>query len=211
MLQGDAHRADQPPAHGRVSHSERLKYEADKGLPRILGVVGRHGGVVRGSGVGVRARLRRGRLCRRCQAGVSRKRSGSWAVLRGGRAGMGLGGGSVGRPRWPRIVRISSPASIVAITDMRPPQRAQAQTSRSNTRRIKLAHVQSRSLSVRLGCSPSPGHPVSAQRFVRARDVGPGGGNGRPAAGPPVGTGSVSTPDSARLWALPRVCVATAS
>src|SRR6267143_5992278 len=45
-----------------------------------------------------------------------------------------------------------------------------------------------------------------AARFVRARDVGPGGGNGRPAAEPPVGTGSVATPASAGLWALPRVC-----
>src|SRR5213079_3421058 len=35
----------------------RLVFGANKGLPRILGVVGRHGGVVRGSGVGVRARL----------------------------------------------------------------------------------------------------------------------------------------------------------
>jgi len=85
------------------------------------------------------------------QAGVSGKRSESEG---GGRAGKGAGG-SVGRPRWPRIWRSTSAASIVAMTDMRPPQRGHARTSRAKTRRIKSAHLQSRGFSGEFGCFAS--------------------------------------------------------
>src|SRR5207245_7015138 len=85
----------------------------------------------------------------------------------GGRAGRGAGG-SVGRPRWPRILRSTSAASIVAMTDMRPPQRGHSRTSRSKTRRIKSAHFQSRGFSegfaffASLGFSAGAGPAASA-------------------------------------------------
>src|SRR5207247_7507831 len=96
------------------------------------------------------------------QAGVWGKRSGSEG---GGRAGRGAGG-SVGRPRWPRILRSTSVASIVAMTDMRPPHRGHARTSRSKTRRIKSAHFQSRGFS---------GGFVSFASAVLSRGAWPGG------------------------------------
>src|SRR5207244_9900734 len=79
-----------------------------------------------------------------------------WERGGGGRAGKGAGG-SVGRPRWPRIWRSTSAASIVAMTDMRPPQRGHARTSRSKTRRIKSAHLQSRGFSGGFGSFVSGG------------------------------------------------------
>src|SRR4029077_12472931 len=60
----------------------------------------------------------------RRQAGKSGKSS---YPTGGGRAGRGFGA-SVGRRRWLRILRMTSPASMVAITDMRPPHCGQAST-----------------------------------------------------------------------------------
>ena len=69
----------------------------------------------------------------------------------GGRAGRELGG-SLGSPRWPRILRMTSPASIVAITDMRPPQREGHQALEgtafaSNAREPSAEHAAGQELS----------------------------------------------------------------
>src|SRR5207249_4450094 len=118
-------------------------YEADKAVVKKILGLGRRGGPRDTVIVGVWAHSGRGGAEAACQAGMSGKRSGSEG---GGRAERGAGG-SIGRPRWPRILRSTSAASIVAMTDMRPPQRGHARTSRSKTRRIKSAHFQSRGFS----------------------------------------------------------------
>src|SRR5438309_368246 len=94
----------------------------------------------RRSSAGGQAHPGQGRAETARQAGASGKRSESSG---GGRAGSGAGG-SLGRPRWPRIFRRTSAASIVAMTDMRPPHRGHWRTSRSKTLRIRSAHFQSR-------------------------------------------------------------------
>ncbi len=115
----------------------------------------------------------------------------------------GPGGGSaarLGSPRWPRILRMTSPASIVAITDMRPPQRGQASTSRSKTRRIRSAQAQSRGFSGARGRLSSGGDtaPVSG---VRSKAPAPG-------SSPARGRFSIVDPAEPRAttWARARAC-----
>src|SRR5438309_7457392 len=126
---------------GQSGRQDKFSAWADRGAARETLVVG------------VRADPGRAALDATRQAGVSGKRS---AREGGGRAGSAAGG-FVGRPRWPRILRSTLAASIVAMTDMRPPQRGHARTSRSKTRRIKSAHLQSRGFSGGFGSFVSGG------------------------------------------------------
>src|SRR5437773_6452926 len=70
------------------------------------------------------------------RGGVSGRGVGEEIGQRGRGAGRQRRGRAGGRPRWPRILRRTSAASIVAMTEMRQPQRGHARTSRSKTRRV---------------------------------------------------------------------------
>ena len=95
---------------------------------------------------------------------------------------------------------MTSPASIVAITDMRPPQRGQASTSRSKTRRIRSAQAQSRGFSGARGRLSSGGDTAPGSG-VRSKAPAPG-------SSPARGRFSIVDPAEPRAttWARARAC-----
>ena len=93
----------------------------------------------------------------------------------GGRAGRELGG-SLGSPRWPRILRMTSPASIVAITDMRPPQREGHQALEgtafaSNAREPSAEHAAGQELSELALDEPRQTAPIGARGDLGAKGL----------------------------------------
>ena len=152
----------------RPQHSPEPEYGADEAAVKKIA---RPAPGTRSTGVRVRlGRSRPGIPERGARAGRPPQAGcrGSNGAPGGGPRGQGVRG-SVGRPRCLRIVRMTSRASLVAITHMGPPRRGSRGHRPSKTRRIRSAQAQRQGFSVPPARARSVPPPGSGRRTARAR------------------------------------------
>ena len=152
----------------RPQHSPEPEYGADEAAVKKICATGARGPARRGSGWGLGGRVLAYPSEGPVPDGPLRPGRGSNGAPGGGPRGQGVRG-SVGRPRCLRIVRMTSRASLVAITHMGPPRRGSRGHRPSKTRRIRSAQAQRQGFSVPPARARSVPPPGSGRRTARAR------------------------------------------